>query len=228
MLRLFIMKNHGPVKSGDLLADGCGRRIRTLQRGCDPNLSGHANSHRHRLRSIRSFMMLRRQLQTRPARFVISDGKSCRQRSSGWVAETWSHYRPQSNQYRVWFMHGTSHWLGMNCAWTLVGSEEFERDGLHQRTGIYVRPMCLITCHSLETRRLGEVQKLRFARRLEDKNIGVRIEDDLWLLPTERSGIPSLPERWRTSKPSWPSQRNDFATVRVVFLRCAWIVFIVE
>jgi Xaa-Pro aminopeptidase len=45
-----------------------------------------------------------------------------------------------SNQYRVWFMHGTSHWLGMNVH-DVGGAAKFEPGMVFtNEPGIYVRP----------------------------------------------------------------------------------------
>ena len=85
-----------------------------------------------------------------------------------------------SNQYRIWFMHDTSHWLGMNVH-DVGGGSKFEPGAVFtNEPGIYVR--------------LDALDYLPFGWKQEDwdkfkatigpayekyKGIGVRIEDDL-------------------------------------------------
>ena len=85
-----------------------------------------------------------------------------------------------SNQYRIWFMHGTSHWLGMNVH-DVGGGSKFEPGAVFtNEPGIYVR--------------LDALDYLPFGWKPEDwdkfkatigpafekyKGIGVRIEDDM-------------------------------------------------
>ena len=89
-----------------------------------------------------------------------------------------------SNQHRIWFMHGTSHWLGMNVH-DVGGGAKFEPGVVFtNEPGIYVRPDAL--------------DYLPFGWKLEDwdkfkeavrpafekyKSIGVRIEDDMLITP---------------------------------------------
>ena len=49
----------------------------------------------------------------------------------------------ESNQYRIWFMHGTSHWLGMNVH-DVGGGARFEPGmTFTNEPGIYIRPDAL-------------------------------------------------------------------------------------
>jgi Xaa-Pro aminopeptidase len=89
-----------------------------------------------------------------------------------------------SNQYRIWFMHGTSHWLGMNVH-DVGGGAKFEPGVVFtNEPGIYVR--------------LDALDYLPFGWKQEDwdkfkaavrpafekyKGIGVRIEDDMLITP---------------------------------------------
>jgi len=85
-----------------------------------------------------------------------------------------------SVQYRVWFMHGTSHWLGMNVHDVGGGRPMVPGSVLTNEPGIYVR--------------LDALDQMPFGWKQEDwekfktavrpafekyKGIGVRIEDDL-------------------------------------------------
>jgi len=90
----------------------------------------------------------------------------------------------KSNQYRIWFMHGTSHWLGMNVH-DVGGGAKFEPGvTFTNEPGIYVR--------------LDALDYLPFGWKQEDwdkfkaeirpafekyKGIGVRIEDDMLITP---------------------------------------------
>jgi Xaa-Pro aminopeptidase len=85
-----------------------------------------------------------------------------------------------SEQYRLWFMHGTSHWLGMNVH--DVGNAVRLEPGMvfTNEPGIYVRP------DALDQQPFGwkpdDWEKFKAAVRPafeKYKGIGVRIEDDM-------------------------------------------------
>ena len=85
-----------------------------------------------------------------------------------------------SPQYRVWFMHGTSHWLGMNVHDVGGGSKIMPGVVFTNEPGIYIRP------DALDQMPFGwkqdEWEKFKAAVRPafeKYKGIGVRIEDDL-------------------------------------------------
>ncbi|MGB7924664.1 MAG: aminopeptidase P family protein [Pyrinomonadaceae bacterium] len=83
-----------------------------------------------------------------------------------------------SDQYRIWFMHGTSHWLGMNVHDVGAKETKFEPGMVFtNEPGIYIRGDALD--HLPQT---AESQKFIAAVRPafeKYKNIGVRIEDDM-------------------------------------------------
>ncbi|MGH9873031.1 MAG: aminopeptidase P family protein [Pyrinomonadaceae bacterium] len=83
-----------------------------------------------------------------------------------------------SDQYRIWFMHGTSHWLGMNVhdvgnyGSTLEPGMVFTNE-----PGIYVRPDALDNLPKTpENEKFIAAVRPAFEKY---KGIGVRIEDDL-------------------------------------------------
>jgi len=83
-----------------------------------------------------------------------------------------------SDQYRIWFMHGTSHWLGMNVhdvgnyASTLEPGMVFTNE-----PGIYIRPDALENLPKTpENEKFIAAVRPAFEKY---KGIGVRIEDDL-------------------------------------------------
>jgi Xaa-Pro aminopeptidase len=86
----------------------------------------------------------------------------------------------ESNQYRMWFMHNTSHWLGMNVH-DVGGPAKFVPGAVFtNEPGIYVRP------DALENKpgswKDDEWEKFKTAVRPafeKYKGIGVRIEDDM-------------------------------------------------
>ena len=85
-----------------------------------------------------------------------------------------------SMQHRLWFMHGTSHWLGMNVHDVGSGSRIVPGVVFTNEPGIYVRP------DALDQMPFGwkaeEWEKFKTAVRPafeKYKGIGVRIEDDL-------------------------------------------------
>jgi Xaa-Pro aminopeptidase len=89
-----------------------------------------------------------------------------------------------SNQYRVWFMHGTSHWLGMNVH-DVGGGAKFEPGVVFtNEPGIYVRPDALNYLPYGWKEDNWEKFKAAVAPAFEKyKGIGVRIEDDMLITP---------------------------------------------
>jgi Xaa-Pro aminopeptidase len=83
-----------------------------------------------------------------------------------------------SDQFRIWFMHGTSHWLGMNVHDVGAKETKFEPGMVFtNEPGIYIRGDALD--HLPQT---PENEKFIAAIRPafeKYKNIGVRIEDDM-------------------------------------------------
>jgi Xaa-Pro aminopeptidase len=89
-----------------------------------------------------------------------------------------------SNQYRVWFMHSTSHWLGMNVH-DVGGAAKFEPGVVFtNEPGIYVRPDALdylpFGWKQGDWDKFKETIRPAFEKY---KGIGVRIEDDLLITP---------------------------------------------
>lgn len=90
-----------------------------------------------------------------------------------------------SNQYRIWFMHGTSHWLGMNVH--DVGSYGTRLEPgmvFTNEPGIYVRPDAFDNKPSSMSDADWEKFKTAVRPAYEKyKGIGVRIEDDMLVTP---------------------------------------------
>jgi len=87
-----------------------------------------------------------------------------------------------SEQYRVWFMHGTSHWLGMNVH--DVGGGATLEPGMvfTNEPGIYLRPDALDNLPKTpENDRFIAAVRPAFEKY---KGIGVRIEDDMLVTDT--------------------------------------------
>ncbi len=83
-----------------------------------------------------------------------------------------------SDQYRLWFMHGTSHWLGMNVhdvgtrTTRMVAGAVFTNE-----PGIYIRPDALdVLPKTPENEKFINAVRASFEKY---KGIGVRIEDDM-------------------------------------------------
>ncbi|HEX3187227.1 MAG TPA: aminopeptidase P family protein [Pyrinomonadaceae bacterium] len=90
-----------------------------------------------------------------------------------------------SSQYRLWFMHGTSHWLGMNVHDVGGGSKFVPGVVFTNEPGIYVRPEALDQMPPGFT--AAEWDKFVTAVRPvfeKYKGIGVRIEDDMVITDT--------------------------------------------
>ena len=84
-----------------------------------------------------------------------------------------------SMQFRVWFMHGTSHWLGMNVHDVSVRSDDKLDTGMvfTVEPGIYVRPDALDNLPKTpENEKFIAAVRPAFEKY---KGVGVRIEDDV-------------------------------------------------
>jgi Xaa-Pro aminopeptidase len=86
-----------------------------------------------------------------------------------------------SNQYRIWFMHGTSHWLGMNVHDVGNYGTKLEPGMVFtNEPGIYVRPDAFDNKPSNMSDADWEKFKAAVKPAFEKyKGIGVRIEDDM-------------------------------------------------
>lgn len=121
-----------------------------------------------------------------------------------------------NNEYRIWFMHGTSHWLGMSVHDVGDYSKPLAPGMvLTVEPGIYIRPDALdVLPKTPETERFIKAVRPAFEKY---KGIGVRIEDDV--LVTENgpkvmsAAIPSKLEELETTiaklrqelrKSGWP------------------------
>lgn len=82
-----------------------------------------------------------------------------------------------SMQYRVWFMHGTSHWLGMNVHDVGGGSKFVPGATFTNEPGVYVRLDALDNLpKTAENEKFIAAVRPAFEKY---KGIGVRIEDDM-------------------------------------------------
>jgi Xaa-Pro aminopeptidase len=88
-----------------------------------------------------------------------------------------------NNEYRTWFMHGTSHWLGMNVHDVGDYSKPLASGMvLTVEPGIYIRPDALdVLPRTPETERFIKAVRPAFEKY---KGIGVRIEDDVLITET--------------------------------------------
>jgi len=88
---------------------------------------------------------------------------------------------PNSEQYRMWFMHGNGHWLGMNVHDVSAGGRFEPGMTFTNEPGIYIRPDALDNLPSTpENEQLIAAIKPAFEKY---KGIGVRIEDDMLITP---------------------------------------------
>lgn len=85
-----------------------------------------------------------------------------------------------SNQHRIWFMHGTSHWLGMNVHDVGGGAKFVPGVVFTNEPGIYVRPEALDQMPYGWSALDWEKFKIAIRPAFEKyKGMGVRIEDDM-------------------------------------------------
>ncbi|MCP9495809.1 MAG: Xaa-Pro aminopeptidase [Pyrinomonadaceae bacterium MAG19_C2-C3] len=88
----------------------------------------------------------------------------------------------ESNQFKLWSIHGTSHWLGMNVH-DVGGAQPLMRGTVFTvEPGIYIRPDALDNLPDTpETRKFIAAVRPAFEKY---KSIGVRIEDDVLITET--------------------------------------------
>jgi len=123
----------------------------------------------------------------------------------------------ENDEYRTWFMHGTSHWLGMNVHDVGVQGRAFAPGMiLTVEPGIYIRPDALdVLPKTPQNERFIKAVRPAFEKY---KGIGVRIEDDILVTsgePVNMSGaIPRKLEdveatmarlKQELRKSGWPS-----------------------
>jgi Xaa-Pro aminopeptidase len=123
----------------------------------------------------------------------------------------------ESNEFRTWFMHGTSHWLGMNVHDVSAPGKAFAPGMIFTvEPGIYIRPDALdVLPKTPENERFIAAVRPAFEKY---KGIGVRIEDDVLITTGEpvimSAGIPRKLEEVEATmarlkqelrKSGWPS-----------------------
>jgi Xaa-Pro aminopeptidase len=127
----------------------------------------------------------------------------------------------ENNEFRTWFMHGTSHWLGMNVHDVGVGGNALAPGMIFTvEPGIYIRPDALdVLPKTPENERFIKAVRPAFEKY---KGIGVRIEDDVLVTTGEpvvmSAGIPRKLEDVEASmsqlkqelrKSGWPSVASN-------------------
>jgi len=112
-LRPCITRVSGPVKSGDL-CDGRGRRVRPLLcRMWTRYVSGHAASHPEQ-QSLQIVYDARKPARSDQTRATLSQSQRRDRSDQGRLVTSGLIRIELRMEYRIWFMHGTSHWW-MNC-----------------------------------------------------------------------------------------------------------------
>jgi len=129
-----------------------------------------------------------------------------------------------SNQHRMWFMHGTSHWLGMNVHDVGDYSTKFEPGMVFtNEPGIYVRADALdYLPKTPENEKLIAAVRPAFEKY---KNIGVRIEDDVLVTPEGYRNLSAALPRTSASAPIDRSARPTRMVRAVVIIRSQRLSF---
>jgi Xaa-Pro aminopeptidase len=122
-----------------------------------------------------------------------------------------------NNEFRTWFMHGTSHWLGMNVHDVGVRNKALAPGMIFTvEPGIYIRPDALdVLPKTPENERFIKAVRPAFEKY---KGIGVRIEDDILVtsgepvmmsaaIPRKLEDVESAMARLKQElrKSGWPS-----------------------
>lgn len=90
-----------------------------------------------------------------------------------------------SNQHRIWFMHGTSHWLGMNVHDVGAGAKFEPGVVFTNEPGIYIRPDALDYLPFGWKQEDWDKFKAAIRPAFEKyRGVGVRIEDDMLITET--------------------------------------------
>ncbi|MGH9843989.1 MAG: aminopeptidase P family protein [Blastocatellia bacterium] len=116
----------------------------------------------------------------------------------------------ENEEYRVWFMHGTSHWLGMNVhdagdyATPLAPGMV-----LTVEPGIYIRPDALdVLPKTPENERFIKAARPAFEKY---KGIGVRIEDDILVTAGEAKIMSSaIPRKLEDVEATMAKMKQEF------------------
>ena len=118
-------------------------------------------------------------------------------------------------QYRMWYMHGLGHWLGMNVH--DVGSTSTLKPGMTytNEPGIYIRGDALdYLPDTPQNREFIAKVKPAFEKY---KNIGVRIEDDMLITPTGVQWMTGkLPRKMSDIEAFIAKASKDFAYTAVI------------
>ena len=115
----------------------------------------------------------------------------------GRIAAAWADHVERDDEYRVWFMHGTSHWLGMNVH--DVGDYTTPLAPgmvLTVEPGIYIHPDALdVLPETPEMEKFKRAVRPAFEKY---KGVGVRIEDDILVTAGEPRNLSAAIPRSRT------------------------------
>lgn len=126
-----------------------------------------------------------------------------------------------SDQYRIWFMHGTSHWLGMNVHDVGTRDTVFKPGMVFtNEPGIYVRQDALdYLPKTAENEKFIAAVRPAFEKY---KNIGVRIEDDMlvtetgtrWMTEALPRSIADIEAFMARASGQWPVVGGQMAVAR--------------
>ena len=119
-----------------------------------------------------------------------------------------------SNQFRIWYMHGWGHWLGMNVH--DVGNYGIFKAGMvtTNEPGIYIREDALKYLQDTPANK-AFIAKIKPAFE-KYKNIGVRIEDDMLVTDTGTIWMTkNLPRKMSDIEAFMAKASKEFQTARV-------------
>ncbi len=180
-------ESDGPVKAGDLLLMDVGAEYEHYSADVTRTfpVSGKFTAEQAEIYQIVYDAQEAGAKAARPGRFISDVDRAATEVIKDGLFKLGLITNRGPNQYRVWFNHGTSHWLGMNVHDVSVSTKLEPGMVFTNEPGIYIRPDALEHMPSgwiaADWAKFTAAVRPAFERH---KNTGVRIEDDMLVTAT--------------------------------------------